>query len=94
MKREHPTGRKIRVDALFTDYRIISHSNNEIMLNLPTNALSATLRSASAEHTGSNEAVMKLVKRNKIPVLSFEIFGSARRKWAVASKWRTMYAWR
>ena len=76
MKREHPTGRKIRVDALFTDYRIISHSNNEITLNLPTDALSAALRSASAEHTGANEVVMKLAKKNNIPVLSFEIFGT------------------
>lgn len=68
--------RKIRVDALFTDYRILSHSNNEITLNLPTDALSAALRSASAEHTGANEVVMKLAKKNNVPVLSFEIFGT------------------
>lgn len=67
---------KIRVDALFTDYRILSHSNNEITLNLPTDALSAALRSASAEHTGANEVVMKLAKKNNVPVLSFEIFGT------------------
>jgi HUS1 checkpoint protein len=68
--------RKIRVDALFTDYRILSHSNNEITLNLPTEALSTALRSASAEHTGANEVVMKLAKKNNLPVLSFEIFGT------------------
>ena len=68
--------RKIRVDALFTDYRILSHSNNEITLNLPTDALSTALRSASAEHTGANEVVMKLAKKNNLPVLSFEIFGT------------------
>ncbi|KAF8468537.1 cell cycle checkpoint [Russula ochroleuca] len=67
---------KIRVDALFTEYRILSHSNNEITLNLPTEALSTALRSASAEHTGANEVVMKLAKKNNLPVLSFEIFGT------------------
>jgi len=67
---------KIRVDALFTDYRILSHSNNEITLNLPTDALSTVLRSASADHTGANEVVMKLAKKNSLPVLSFEIFGT------------------
>lgn len=70
------TSRKIRVDALFTDYRILSHSNNEITLNLPTEALTTALRSASAEHTGANEVVMKLAKKNNLPVLSFEIFGT------------------
>jgi HUS1 checkpoint protein len=70
------TSRKIRVDALFNDYRILSHSNNEITLNLPTEALSTALRSASAEHTGANEVVMKLAKKNNLPVLSFEIFGT------------------
>ena len=45
-------------------------------MNLPTDALSAALRSASAEHTGANEVVMKLAKKNNIPVLSFEIFGT------------------
>lgn len=64
------------MDALFTDYRILSHSNNEITLNLPTDALSTALRSASAEHTGANEVVMKLAKKNNLPVLSFEIFGT------------------
>ncbi|KAI9451369.1 cell cycle checkpoint [Lactarius psammicola] len=68
--------RKIRVDALFTDYRILSHSNNEITLTLPTDALSTALRSASAEHTGANEVVMKLAKKKNVPVLSFEIFGT------------------
>ncbi|KAH8983510.1 cell cycle checkpoint [Lactarius akahatsu] len=67
---------KIRIDALFTDYRILSHSNNEITLNLPTDALSTALRSASAEHTGANEVVMKLAKKKNVPVLSFEIFGT------------------
>ncbi|KAH9953684.1 cell cycle checkpoint [Russula dissimulans] len=67
---------KIRVDSLFTDYRILSHSNNEITLNLPTEALSTALRSASAEHIGANEVVMKLAKKNNLPVLSFEIFGT------------------
>jgi HUS1 checkpoint protein len=64
------------VDALFTDYRILSHSSNEITLNLPTEALSTALRSASVEHTGANEVVMKLAKKNNLPVLSFEIFGT------------------
>ncbi|KAH9981897.1 cell cycle checkpoint [Russula compacta] len=67
---------KIRVDALFTEYRILSHSINEITLNLPTEALSTALRSASAEHTGASEVVMKLAKKNNLPVLSFEIFGT------------------
>lgn len=61
---------------MFTDYRTLSHSNNEITLNLPTEALSTALRSASAEHTGANEVVMKLAKKNNFPVLSFEIFGT------------------
>ena len=67
---------KICVDVFFTDYRIISHPNNEITLNPPTNALSAVLRSVSLEHTSTNEVVMKLAKRNDIPVLSLEIFGT------------------
>ncbi|KAH9070811.1 cell cycle checkpoint [Lactarius deliciosus] len=44
--------------------------------NLPTDALSTALRSASAEHTGTNEVVMKLAKKKNVPVLSFEIFGT------------------
>jgi len=70
------TTSKIRVDSLFADYRILSHSNNEITIDLPTNALSTALRSASAEYTGANEVVMKLAKKNGNPVLSFEIFGT------------------
>jgi HUS1 checkpoint protein len=43
---------------------------------LPTEALSTALRSASVEHTGATEVVMKLAKKNNVPVLSFEIFGT------------------
>ena len=38
--------------------------------------LSAVLRSVSSEHTSATEVVMKLAKRNDLPVLSLEIFGT------------------
>ena len=38
--------------------------------------LSAVLRSVSSEHTSANEVVMQLAKRNDLPALSLEIFGT------------------
>ena len=62
------------MDRLFRNHPTFSHSNNKIILNLPTDALCIVLRSASAERTGANEVVSKLTEKNKVPVPSFEIF--------------------
>jgi hypothetical protein len=45
------------------------------MISLLTDVLSAALRSVSTEpeHTCANEVVMKLAKKNNVPVLSSEI---------------------
>ncbi|THH07380.1 hypothetical protein EW145_g3414, partial [Phellinidium pouzarii] len=61
--------RQIKVDALFTDYRIQSNASNEINLLLSPEALLAALRSAA----GSTEVVVKLAKKHGHAVLSFEI---------------------
>ncbi|KZT06077.1 cell cycle checkpoint [Laetiporus sulphureus 93-53] len=73
---------QIKVPSLFTDYRIQSNANNEISLNLSTEALSSALRSASSPASTSfasdSEVVMKLAKKNDQAVLSFEISGRTR----------------
>ncbi|KAI9431090.1 Hus1-like protein-domain-containing protein [Lactarius indigo] len=48
--------------VLFTDYRILFQSNNEITLNLPK---------------GMNKVIMTLTEKKYVPVLSFKIFGMA-----------------
>ncbi|KIJ52433.1 hypothetical protein M422DRAFT_156646 [Sphaerobolus stellatus SS14] len=59
----------IKVETLFTDYRIQSNSDDEITLRIGSEPLSQALKSASA----SPEVVMKLAKKNDLAVLSFEI---------------------
>lgn len=69
--------RQVKVQSLFTDYRIQSNSNNEITVLTSPEALLLALRSAwnptSLESTP--ETVMKLAKKNDQAVLSFEISG-------------------
>lgn len=75
---------KVKVDALFSNYRIQSNSENTITLTLAPEALLAALRSAAAPSTSSTsgyeteEVVMKLAKKNDQAVLSFDITGLSR----------------
>ncbi|KAA1467264.1 cell cycle checkpoint [Dentipellis sp. KUC8613] len=69
---------QVRVQSLFTEYRIQSNADNEISLALATDALSQALRSAAAQNTGAEEVVMKLAKKRDAAVLNFEIFGASK----------------
>jgi hypothetical protein len=65
------TSTTIHINAPFADYCIRSHSDNVITIYLLNDVLSAAL--PSAEHTCTNEVVMKLANKNNVPMLSFEI---------------------
>ncbi|KAJ7282818.1 checkpoint protein Hus1/Mec3 [Mycena rebaudengoi] len=76
---------QIKVDSLFTSYRIQSNAENVITMSLSSEALLAALKSASNSSSGSasssyetDEIVMKLAKKNDQAVLSFEISGMTR----------------
>ena len=84
----------MRVPSLFTKYRIQSNANNEITVNLYSDALLGALRSAAsnpasslngAGNTGgapssieTDEVVVRLTKKNDQAMLSFEITGTTR----------------
>ncbi|KAG0701223.1 cell cycle checkpoint [Suillus ampliporus] len=80
----------VKVDSMFTSYRIQSNANNEITVTLSTEALLSALRSSSSSASSSavvaslipsydaDEVVMKLAKKNDQAVLSFEMFGMSR----------------
>jgi HUS1 checkpoint protein len=73
--------RQIKVDALFTGYRIQSNAANIITMALPSDALLAALKSASSSASTASETeevIMKLAKKNGQAVLSFEINGLTR----------------
>ncbi|KAI8843643.1 checkpoint protein Hus1/Mec3 [Chytridium lagenaria] len=57
---------KTAVDALFEGYRIESLHSNQIWLDVPSEHLTRALKSAMM----SDEIIMKLAKRNAMPVLS------------------------
>ncbi|KAK7048346.1 checkpoint protein [Favolaschia claudopus] len=61
---------QIKVDSLFTSYRIQSNASNIITMALSSEALLATLKSAST--------LLQLAKKNDQAVLSFEISGMTR----------------
>ncbi|KAG6826143.1 hypothetical protein H0H92_000979 [Tricholoma furcatifolium] len=74
---------QIKVDALFTAYRIQSNADNEITLAIPSEALLAALRSASSSSASGSayeteEVIVKLAKKNAQAVLAFEINGLTR----------------
>ncbi|KDR78547.1 hypothetical protein GALMADRAFT_243966 [Galerina marginata CBS 339.88] len=74
---------RIKVDALFDNYRIQSNANNEITMALASEALLGALKSASSSSTSSTsfdaeEVVMKLAKKGDQALLSFEILGQTR----------------
>ncbi|KAJ7765897.1 checkpoint protein Hus1/Mec3 [Mycena maculata] len=77
---------QIKVDSLFTSYRIQSNASNVITMALSSEALLATLKSASTSSKSASaassyeaeEIVMKLAKKNNQAVLSFEISGMTR----------------
>lgn len=80
----------VKVDSIFTNYRIQSNANNQITVALSTEALLSSLRSSSASTSSTaaassilpaydaDELVMKLAKKNDQAVLSFEMFGVSR----------------
>ena len=70
--------RQVKVQSLFSDYRIQSNSNNEITFLVSPEALLLALRSAwnPASLDSTPETVMKLAKKNDHAVLSFDISGS------------------
>lgn len=77
----HGPPRQIKVESIFTAYRIQSNANNQITLSLSSEALLAALRSASSSASSSyetEEVIMKLAKKNDHAVLSFEISGMTR----------------
>jgi len=74
---------QIKIDSIFTSYRIQSNASNEITMSLSAEALLAALRSASSSaSSGSSyeteEVVMKLAKKNDQAALSFEISGTTK----------------
>ncbi|KAJ3560804.1 hypothetical protein NP233_g10592 [Leucocoprinus birnbaumii] len=68
---------QIKVESIFTDYRIQSNSDNEISMALSSEALLAALKSPAASAASSSyqteEIVMKLAKKNDRAVLRFDI---------------------
>ncbi|KAF9223304.1 cell cycle checkpoint [Gyrodon lividus] len=80
----------VKVDSIFTNYRIQSNAENKITVTLSTEALLSALRSSSSSASSSSvaaailptydadELVMKLAKKNDQAVLSFEMFGVSR----------------
>lgn len=70
--------RQVKVQSLFSDYRIQSNANNEITVLISPEALLLALRSAwnPASLDSTPETVMKLAKKNNQAVLSFDISGS------------------
>ncbi|KAG2133548.1 cell cycle checkpoint [Suillus bovinus] len=80
----------VKVDTMFTSYRIQSNADNAITLTLSTEALLSALRSSSSSASSSSvaaailpsydadEVVMKLAKKNEQAVLSFEMYGISR----------------
>ncbi|KAI0741690.1 cell cycle checkpoint [Daedaleopsis nitida] len=75
---------QIKASSLFTDYHVVSNSNNEVTIKVSIEGLLAALRSASAPTaaqnsskaftTGETQILMKLSKNaEKRSVLSFEI---------------------
>ncbi|KAG1737146.1 cell cycle checkpoint [Suillus paluster] len=80
----------VKVESMFTSYRIQSNANNEITVTLSAEALLSALRSSSSSASSSSvaasliptydadEVVMKLAKKNDQAVLSFEMFGMSR----------------
>ncbi|KAF8553883.1 cell cycle checkpoint [Imleria badia] len=80
----------VKVESLFTDYRIQSNAENKITVSLSTEALLSALRSSSSSASSSSiaaailpthdadELVMKLAKKNDQAVLSFEMLGVSR----------------
>ncbi|KAF8921257.1 checkpoint protein Hus1/Mec3 [Mucidula mucida] len=74
---------QVKVDSLFSGYRIVSNAGNEITMTLSSEALLAALRSASSSTGASSsyateEVIMKLAKKNDQAVMSFEITGTTR----------------
>src|ERR1700733_4446635 len=74
--------RQIKIDSIFTSYRIQSNAANVITVALSSEALLAALKSASSSSSSSgsstDEVVVKLAKKNDQAVLSFEISGTSR----------------
>jgi HUS1 checkpoint protein len=70
--------RQVKVQSIFSDYRIQSNSNNEITILISPEALLLALRSAwnPASLDSTAETVMKLAKKNDQAALSFNISGS------------------
>jgi hypothetical protein len=70
--------RQIKVDTIFTSYRIQSNASNAITLSLHSEALLAALKPASVSASDTEDVVVKLAKKNDQAVLSFEITGLTR----------------
>ena len=76
------SSRQIKLDPIFTNYRIQSNANNEITMALFSEVLRAAFKSASSSSPTSSfeteEVVMRLAKKNDQALLSFEISGLTR----------------
>lgn len=77
---------QIKIESLFSGYRIQSNAANEITMSISTEALLSALKSASSTSSLGNassayeaeEVVMRLAKKSNQAVLSFEIAGTTR----------------
>ena len=71
------SSRQIKLDPIFTNYRIQSNANNEITMVLPSEVLRAAFKLASSSSPTSSfeteEVVMRLAKKNDQALLSFKI---------------------
>lgn len=82
---------KIKVESLFTNYRIQSMADSHITMELSTDALLGALRSAASsasssggssrvnsDSTTTDQVIIKLAKKNNQAVLAVEIHGTTR----------------
>lgn len=80
---------QIKVDSIFSNYRIQSNAQNEITLLVPSDAMLSALRSASSSSSTAStstssgamtteDVTMKLAKKHDVAVLSLEISGMSR----------------
>ncbi|KAK7691189.1 hypothetical protein QCA50_006292 [Cerrena zonata] len=72
---------QIKVEALFSQYRIQSNADNTIFLSVATDALLIALRSASnySEKASSGvDIILRLAKKHDQAVMSMEISGQSR----------------
>ncbi|KAF9522845.1 checkpoint protein Hus1/Mec3 [Crepidotus variabilis] len=74
---------QVKIDSIFTNYRIQSNADNQITVLLASEALLGALKSAASSSANSStfdsdDVVVKLAKKSDQAVLTFEISGQTR----------------